>query len=102
MAFWQNFTELLKGELKNHFSPVLAQFESKMGPAVLEAAEKTVAEIGEAAQGQGGLTMAQLPAAIEATAKKLADQGITVAEPLVINALQAAAAQPAPKAEEAA
>lgn len=89
-GFWTRMETYLEGEIKTHFAPMLGQFKSKMGPAVIAAAEETVQEVLGAATGQG-LTMAQLPAAVEATAKKLAEQGVSVGEPMIIAALQASA-----------
>ena len=92
-TFWQkveSFFTSLKSEIESHFGNLISQFESGVGPLVLADAETMVADIADTALGT--MTGAQLVAQATLLVEQLAKKSITVAEPLAITAIQAAAA----------
>ncbi len=92
-TFWQKvevFFTSLKSEIESHFGNLISQFETGIGPMVLADAETLVADMADTALGT--MTGAQLVAQAETLIKSLATKSITIAEPMAITAIQAAAA----------
>jgi hypothetical protein len=92
-TFWQKvetFFTSLKSEIQGHFGSLISQFETGIGPTVLADAETLVADMADTALGT--MTGAQLVAQATTLVKQLATKSITIAEPMAITAIQAAAA----------
>jgi hypothetical protein len=81
----------MESEVETFFSPLISQFKTATGPAILAAAEDIVADLGQAALGT--LSGSALVSAVETLGKNLLKQGITAAEPILTTAIQAAAAK---------
>ena len=96
MSFWSTVEtdfDSVFGKTEAFFAPLIAQFKTAIGPVIIKVAEEVVEDLGEAALGT--LIGEGFVAAVESLAKGLLSQGVTVAQPILESALQAAAANAA-------
>lgn len=106
LTFWQEVKAYLENiftKIKPFFEPLLKEFESSIGPAVLAAAETEAANLG--ALGLNAISTDQFKTATDNILNDLKKQGITVAVSIATTALSgalhSAAASAAPAAPAA-